>query len=106
MKIKKKQMEIAKNGIGKTDEDKKDENTDVKNEEIKKDEELKENSNEAKEEDKMQSDAEVQIKRKVLPRTGADYFNLKLILINLSLGVIFLAIKFLVLKNKKTDHLA
>ena len=93
-------MEIAKDGIGKTDEDKKDENTDVKNEEIKKDEELKE------EEDKMQSDAEVQIKRKVLPRTGADYFNLKLILINLSLGVIFLAIKFLVLKNKKTDHLA
>lgn len=55
----------------------------------------------------MNTEEESGVQRKILPRTGADYFNFKLILINLILIIVFLAIKFIVSKNKlktKTDH--
>lgn len=60
-----------------------------------------EKPNKLGEENDMKSHTEEKIERKVLPRTGKDYFNLKLILINLSLGVIFLAIRYITFKNKK-----
>lgn len=78
-----------------------------------KEETQKDNLEKAEEETKIASSEEETIKRTVLPRTGRtfdmpteelprtgpDYFNLKLIFIDLILGTIFLAIKFIVFKN-------
>lgn len=76
-----------------------DEKNKVQNQETKVEENQETSANKEEAKAKVNTE-ENEIQRKILPRTGADYFNFKLVLINLSLFAIFLGIKYIVSKNK------